>query len=36
VQALLKLNADRALTNLEGKKAAELTTDASLVAMLED
>jgi ankyrin repeat protein len=36
VQALLKLNADRALTNLEGKKAAELTTDASLVALLED
>jgi len=36
VQALLKLNADRTLTNLEGKKAAELTTDASVVALLED
>ncbi len=36
VQALLKFNADRALTNLEGKKAAELTSNASVVALLED
>ena len=36
VQTLLSLKANQALTNLEGKKAVQLSTDSSIVSLLKD
>jgi len=36
VQTLLSLKANHALTNLEGKKAVQLSTDSSVVSQLKD